>query len=149
MHLLNNVAASGDIDLFDHLVSRGADTSLCTALHSASRCTDVEMSKAMICHLLYKYNMDINQNNDGLRHLIHDSQDSGSPLCSAILHENLAIVHELLQRGAKVNTIAENAAYFASRPDSSYRKSEKQVERERAEEWKYQAMIALLNSAME
>ena len=35
LHLLNNVAASGDIDLFDHLVSRGADTSLCTALHAA------------------------------------------------------------------------------------------------------------------
>jgi ankyrin repeat protein len=99
----STTSASGDIDLFDHLVSRGADTSLCTALHSASQYTDTEMSRAMVCYLLDKHNMDINGNNDDLRHFWHDSQDSGSPICSAILHKNLAVVHELLKRGARVN----------------------------------------------
>jgi len=218
LHLLNNVAASGDIDLFDHLVSRGADTSLCTALHSASRGKDAEMSRAMVCHLLDKHNMDINRNNNDLRKLMHDPHDTGSPLCSAILHKNLAVVRELLNRGARVNsasdfpvsyavsagggflpalepllhagadatkaltssaiarnidaaevclrygadpapalreaiareeyranTIADNAAYYASRPESKYKKSDKQVERERTS----QAMVAFLKSAME
>lgn len=221
MHLLNNVAASGDIDLFDHLVSRGADTSLCTALHSASRCQDAEMSRAMVSHLLDKHDMDINRNNDDLRDFMHDPHDTGSPLCSAILHKNLAVVRELLNRGARVNstsdfpvdyavtaggflpalepllhagadatkaltssatarnidaagvclrfgadpapalrkaiareeyranTIAENAAYFASRPDLKYKKSDTQAERERAQERASQAMVAFLKSAME
>lgn len=221
LHLLNNVAANGDIDLFDHLVSRGANTSLCTALHSASRCKDVEKSKAMVCHLLDKHNMDINRNNDDLRDFFHDSQDNGSPLCSAIIHKNLDVVHELLDRGARVDSpdwfpvsyavrvegfypalepllragadatraleisvskrnidaakvclqsgadpapalqdaivleerrakrIASNAAFWESRPGSPYKKSEGQLEKERAEERKSQAMIALLESVME
>lgn len=221
LHLLNNVAASGDIDLFNHLVSRGADTSLCTALHSASRCTDAEMFNTMVRDLLDKYSMDINQSNVDLRRFIHDSQDNGSPLCSAILYKNVAVVHELLKRGAsvispnwnpvshavrlggffpalepllraradatkalktsvihrsidaakaclqfaadpipplreaieqeeyRVNTIAENAAFLERQPDSSYRKSEKQVERARAEERESRAIIALLKSSME
>jgi ankyrin repeat protein len=175
----------------------------------------------MICHLLDKHNMDINQNNDDLRHFYHDSQNNGSPLCSAVLHKNLAVVHELLQRGARVNspdwdpvsyavmaggfmpalepllragadtnkalkisvlrrnidaskaclhfgadpapalhraiaqeeykanTIAENAAYFESRPEFSYKKSESTAEKEMAEERESQAMVALLRSAMQ
>jgi hypothetical protein len=150
--------------------------------------------------------MDINRNNDDLRNFMHDSQDDGSPLCSAILHKNLAVVHELLKRGArvnspdcfpanyavraggffpalepllrvgadatealktsaivmnieaakaclqygadpapalrkaveweeyKVNTIAENGAFRESQSASDYKKSESQIERERAEE---------------
>jgi ankyrin repeat protein len=115
LHLLNNVAANRDIDLFGHLVSRGADTSLCTALHSASRCKDAETSRAMICYFLDKHKMDINRNNDDLRHFWHDSQDSGSPLCSAVLHRNLAVVHELLQRGASVNSPDRNPVSYAVR----------------------------------
>jgi ankyrin repeat protein len=57
----------------------------------------------MVCHLLDKHNMDINQNNDDLRQSHHDSQDKGLPLCSAVLYKNLAVVHELLERGARVN----------------------------------------------
>ena len=118
LHLLNNIVASGDIDLFDHLVHRGADTSLCTALHAASRCTDGKTSIAMVCHLLDKHNMDINRNNDDLRHFFHDSQDSGSPLYSAIIHKNLPVVHELLTSGAKVNDdpACSLVGYYAARP---------------------------------
>jgi hypothetical protein len=115
LHLLNNVAASGNIDLFDHLVSHGAQTSLCTALHSASLCTDAETSRAMVRHLLDKHNMDINQNNDDLRYFFRDSQDTGSPLCSALRHESLVIVRELLKRGAKVNSADWNPVRYAVR----------------------------------
>jgi ankyrin repeat protein len=175
----------------------------------------------MVCHLLDKHKMDINQNNDDLRYFYHDSQDTGSPLCSAMRHENLAVVHELLNRGAKVNSadwnpvryavraggffpaleplllagadasisleisvshrnldaakaclrfgadpalalceaveleeyrayrVAENPAYFESRPESSYRKSEQEVEKARAEERESQAIVALLERAIE
>jgi ankyrin repeat protein len=54
----------------------------------------------MVCHLLDKYNMDVNCNNNDFRDFFHDAKDSGSPLCSAVLHRNLAVVLELLQRGA-------------------------------------------------
>ncbi|KAM0715506.1 hypothetical protein Q7P37_009004 [Cladosporium fusiforme] len=113
LHLLNNVAASGDIELFDHLVSRGADPSLCTALHAASKCKNAETSIAMVCHLLDKHNMDIDRNKDDLRHFIHDPRDEGSPLCSAILHKNLPVVHELLKRGARVNDSPWFPVYYA------------------------------------
>lgn len=99
LHLLNKVAADGDIALFDYLVSRGADVTLSTALHSASACESPELSRAMVCHLLDKYSMDINSNNDNFRDFIHDADDSGSPLCSAIINQNLGVVNELLQRG--------------------------------------------------
>lgn len=90
LHLLNNVAADGDIALFDYLVDRGADPTLSTALHSASACRDPDLSRAMICHLLDKYGMDINSNNDDFRDFVHDADDRGSPLCSAIL---LSLIH--------------------------------------------------------
>jgi ankyrin repeat protein len=174
----------------------------------------------MVCHLLDKHNMDINRKNDELRHFYHESQDDGSPLCSAILHKNLVVVQELLKRGAGVNsphrfpvsyavreggfppalepllragadatraleisvieknieaakaclrfgadpapalreaseqeeyranTIAENAAFRESQPGSNCKKSERQIEKERAEERESRAMIALLRSVM-
>jgi ankyrin repeat protein len=100
LHLLNNVAADGDIDMFDHLVDRGADVSLCTALHSASACKDPDLSMAMVRCLLDKHHMDINRNNDVFRNFFHDAPDRGTPLCSAILNHNLPVVLELLKRGA-------------------------------------------------
>lgn len=100
LHLLKNVAADENIPLFDYLVGRGADVSLSTALHSASACEDPNLSRAMACHLLDKYGMNINSNNDDFRDFVHDADDRGSPLCSAILNRNLAVVLELLERGA-------------------------------------------------
>lgn len=219
MHLLNNVAASGDIDLFDHLVSRGADTSLCTALHAASKCKDPKTSTAMVRYLLDKHKMDIDRNRDDLRQIYHDPRDKGSPLCSAILYKNLPVVHELLKRGARVNDpnwspvyhstkaggfpsalepllragadatkalrtsalttnidaakaclqsgadpapalreaieweqrranrIASDAEYDKRNPESSYEKSENEIEKERTEERESQAMVRLLKSA--
>lgn len=115
LHLLNNVAASGDIDLFDHLVSRGADTSLCTALHAASKCKDPETSTAMVRHLLDKHKMDIDRNRDDLRRICHDPRDKGSPLCSAIIYKNLPVVHELLKRGARVDDPKWSPVYHATK----------------------------------
>jgi ankyrin repeat protein len=100
LHLINRVAADGNIDLFDHIVGRGADALLSTALHSASACKDPVLPKTMICHLLDKHGMAINSNNDDFRDFIHDADDRGSPLCSAILNRNLAVLHELSKRGA-------------------------------------------------
>jgi hypothetical protein len=57
----------------------------------------------MACHLLDKHNMDININNETFRDFMHDSHDTGSPLCSAVIHYNLAVVQELLQRGASLS----------------------------------------------
>jgi hypothetical protein len=82
------------------MVKRGADAPRSLALHSASRCRDLDKSRAMACHLLDKHNTDININNKTFRDFMHDSHDTGSPLCSAVIHCNLAAVQELLQRCA-------------------------------------------------
>lgn len=100
LHLLNRVAADGNIDLFDHLVGRGADASLSTALHSASEGDGHRKSKAMIRYLLDKHHMNIDSNNGDFRDFFHDADDKGSPLCSAIINRNLVAVLELLERGA-------------------------------------------------
>jgi hypothetical protein len=100
LHLLNIVAANGDIDLFDHLVSKGADPSRSLALHTASKCQDHEKSRAMVCHLLDKHNMDINVDDRTFRDTFNGVFDEGSPMCSAVIHHNLAVLRELLQRGA-------------------------------------------------
>lgn len=174
----------------------------------------------MVTHLLEIHNMEINQSKDDIRHFSHDPREKGSPLCSAILHRNLAVVHELLKRGARVNDppwfpiyyavkggalspalepllraganatealkisastmnidaakaclrfgadpapalseaiereerrarrIASDAEYDKKNPESSYEKSEKEIEKGRTEERESQAMVALLKSPL-
>lgn len=102
-HLLNNVAANGDIEFFDYLVSRGADPHRSLALHDVSRCRDDDKATAMVHHLLDAHNMNIHADNEDLRDFFHDAPDSGTPLCSAIDNQNLAVVKALLDRGAKVD----------------------------------------------
>lgn len=98
LKMLNIVSERGNIDLFDHLVSRGADPSKSLALHSASRCQNE--STAMLTHLIDHHKMDINADTAALRQINHQVPGSGTPLCSAIHHQNLAAVNELLNRGA-------------------------------------------------
>lgn len=99
LKVLNNIAAAGDIELFDHLVSRGADPHRSMALHRAGKCPDPEKSIAMIDHLLDKHHMDIEANSEDLRRTI-DSIDAGTPLNCAIYYRNLAAFKRLLKRGA-------------------------------------------------
>lgn len=103
--VLNNTAALGDIDLFDYLVSRGADVSKSIALHHVARCKDPIKTRAMICHLVDKYGFDVNadDNASGLRDLGTLGSPpyyEGVPMNFAILFKNLAAVEELLRRGA-------------------------------------------------
>jgi len=100
LKLLNIVAASGDIAYFDHLVSRGADPRKSLALHSASKCEDSQQATAMINHLLDMHHMQIEANNEDLRDFFHAAGDSGTPLNSAVYHQNLPAVLTLLARGA-------------------------------------------------
>jgi hypothetical protein len=97
---LNNVAAAGDIPLFDHLVARGANPHRSMALHCASKCKDPAKTTAMIEHLLDVYNMNIEANNEDLRDFFHASGDSGTPLNCAVYYQNLPALQILLQRGA-------------------------------------------------
>jgi hypothetical protein len=101
LKVLNGVAARGDIGLYDHLIVRGADQSRSLALHCASRCKDTEKSTAMIDHLLDRYHMDIEFDNEVLRNHFDTVGDSGTPLESAVYHQNLPAVHKLLARGAQ------------------------------------------------
>lgn len=55
--VLNAAAAHGDIDLFDHLVSRGAKPPHSNALHNAARSKN---AVAMITHLVETYHLDVN-----------------------------------------------------------------------------------------
>jgi hypothetical protein len=82
----------------------------------------------------------------------------------SVSHRNLDAAKACLQFGAdpalalreaieleqhRAYRIADNAAYYESNPWSSYQKSEKEVESERVEERESQAIVALLESAME
>lgn len=106
LKVLNGVAARGDIELFDHLVSRGADPQRSMALHCASRCKDAEKSTGVIDHLLDQHRLDIELDSMTLRKYPDTTGDCGTPLECAIFHQNLAAVNKLLERGAK----AKNAA---------------------------------------
>ncbi|KJY00693.1 hypothetical protein TI39_contig316g00002 [Zymoseptoria brevis] len=99
--LLNLVAATGNVQLLDHLVGRGADVHKSLALHYAA-------SPAMISCLLDHHHMDINADSDDLRDFFHASKDSGTPLCSAIFRQNLPVVEELLSRGADPKRAGKN-----------------------------------------
>lgn len=99
MKVLSNVAARGDIELFDHLVARGADPHRSMALHSVSRCKDPQKAQAMVDHLLDKHGMNIEAHNKTLRKLMFMS-DSGTPIHCAVHYQNLANFERLLARGA-------------------------------------------------
>ena len=99
MKVLSNVAARGDIELFDHLVRRGANPHRSLALHSVSRCKDPQKAKAMVDHLLDKHGMNIETHNKTLRELMF-MRDSGTPIHCAVHYRNLATLEQLLARGA-------------------------------------------------
>lgn len=116
--VLNEAASRGDIAMFDHLVSRGAIPSRSIALHTASKCKDFTQSKAMITHLVKKYNFDVNADDlcNGLRwfnSLGPSAPESGSPLACAVARENVGAVEALLECDADV----ENYCGF---PGASY-----------------------------
>lgn len=100
LKILNKIAEGGDIQLFDHIVSRGADPLRSLALHRATKCKDAEKSMAMIDHLLDKHHMDIEAHSKVLRPTIHFPGDSGTPLVCAVWYKNLAAVQHLLTRDA-------------------------------------------------
>lgn len=101
---LNSVGIQGDIELYDHLIARGADQSRSLALHCASKCQDAAKSTAMIDHLLDKYHMDIEFESEKLRDNFDTVGDSGTPLDSVVYHQNLAAIHKLLARGARTES---------------------------------------------
>jgi hypothetical protein len=106
--VLSKVAAAGDIELFDHLVSRGADPHRSYSLHSVSRCEDPEKSKAMIDHLLDVHHMNIEASDYDLRDIMFYPA-GGTPLHSAVHSNNLATLKHLLIRGANPATAMEHA----------------------------------------
>jgi len=97
--VLNNVAQLGDVELFAHLVNRGADPQRSLALHAVAMCRDPEKAKAMIDHLLDVHHMDLEAHNRALRkHMFR--HDSGTPARCAVHHRNLDTLSHLLRRGA-------------------------------------------------
>ncbi|KAM0703823.1 hypothetical protein Q7P35_009762 [Cladosporium inversicolor] len=108
LKVLNRIAASGDIELFDYLVSRGADPQRSIALYCASKCCDPKTAIAMIDHLLDEYHMDIEAKTEDFRTTI-DSVDAGTPLNYAVYYRNLATIKHLLGRGAQPRAAANQA----------------------------------------
>lgn len=97
--VLNNVAQLGDVELFAHLVNRGADPQRSLALHAVAMCRDPEKAKAMIDHLLDVHHMDLEADNVALRkHMFR--HDDGTPARCAVHHRNLDTLSHLLLRGA-------------------------------------------------
>ncbi len=103
--VLNNAAALGDIDLFEHLICRGANLSRSIPLHHACRCENPEKSIAMISHLIEKHELDVNSSDlcGGLREFFDEQEYYGPPLRWAVAARNTAAVEELLRRGASID----------------------------------------------
>ena len=101
VEVLNRAATIGDIDLFDHLVARGAKPSQSNALHNASRS---ENAVAMITHLINTYHLDINASEScgGLNKLDQWATEWGPPLYYAIIYSNLPAAEVLLNYGAEI-----------------------------------------------
>jgi hypothetical protein len=99
LEVLNRAAGQGNIEIFEHLVHRGADPSRSLALHRASECDDPTKVVAMIDHLLDKHHFDIEADN---RKFLKTGprRDFGTPLHVAIYNKNIDAVRHLLKRGA-------------------------------------------------
>ena len=104
--VLNVAAHRGDIDIFDHLVARGADPSRSNALHYAATCKDALKANAMITHLIEKYHLDPNASDScgGLNELLDLPGGLGdpyrNPLDYAVSRGNLPAAEALLKFGA-------------------------------------------------
>lgn len=107
--VLNEAAASGDIDLFDHLVARGAKPPRSNALHHATRCKDSNKVVAMISHLIEKYDLDVNADPrcGGLNELVEFDYSPGSPLNCAVAASNVAAADTLIKYGANIGNAEE------------------------------------------
>ncbi|SMY18866.1 unnamed protein product [Zymoseptoria tritici ST99CH_1A5] len=105
LHILNMVAANGDIKLLEYLVARGADLTKSLALHAVSSCHEPAKSLPMLSYLLDEQHMGIDTDTDEFRSDNKNKEyDSGTPLCVAIYGRNLPIVLELMARGADIHT---------------------------------------------
>jgi ankyrin repeat protein len=104
--VLNVAAYHGDIDLFDHLVARGAAPSRSNALHYAASCKNAVKATAMITHLIETYHFDPNASDScgGLNELLDLpgglGDDERYPLDFAVSGGTLPAVEALLKFGA-------------------------------------------------
>ncbi|KAK8026316.1 hypothetical protein PG990_004139 [Apiospora arundinis] len=118
--LLNQAAAQGNMAMFDHLVSLGADPSRSLALHYAAALykphhDNANATDAVIGHLIQKYHfaVDADDTCGGLVKLsdftVIPSQE-GPPLVRAVFHGNLPAIQSLLRRGALIDEKAIRTA---------------------------------------
>lgn len=105
--VLNQAAKAGETDVFDYLVSRGADPSKCLALHYAALYQPEDPAKVstVIDHFVDKYQFDVNSDSTcgglvKLSSLTDTSDQGGPPLIPAVYHHNIPAVKALLRRGA-------------------------------------------------
>jgi hypothetical protein len=101
LHLLDGVAALGDVKLFNHLVDRGASPLQSSALHRASVCHDEQKSLSMISCLIDRHRLELTTRlYDGYNDVFDYGPGCGTPLGSAIYNRNLSVAAELLRRVA-------------------------------------------------
>jgi ankyrin repeat protein len=97
---LDKAAAVGDVDLFNWLVSQGADPSRSEALHRASKCHDEAKSVAMVSCLIERHNMSMEAKlYAGYDNGLDRGPERGTPLCCAIFNRNMPVAAELMRLG--------------------------------------------------
>ncbi|KAI1448705.1 ankyrin repeat-containing domain protein [Annulohypoxylon stygium] len=107
--VLNEAAAQGHMEMFDYLVSRGADPQQCLALHYATlyKPQDPAQVEANTAHLLQRYSYNVNSDDTcgGLVKLsdFTDISWQGPPLRWAVYHDNLPAIKALLAHGAEAS----------------------------------------------
>jgi hypothetical protein len=100
--VLNTAAIHGDIELFDDLVARGAESSGGNALHKAALCKEPLKTVAMITHLIEKHHRDPNADDScgGLNELVGWDVCTGNPHNYAVCRSNIPAAEVLLKYGA-------------------------------------------------
>ena len=117
--VLQHAARMGDTQLFDYLVSRGADPTKSLALDSACWIGD----PVMIAHLIKKYNFDVNGDDTcgGLRSYRNRAEHGVFPLEKAVYYERLGAIEILMENGADkdkaLGVAVGNGSQPADRPE--------------------------------
>lgn len=123
VRVLNRAAKQGSIEMFDHLVARGADPRRSIALHHACLGKSASQAAAMVSHLVTHHHFDVNGTSepDGVRKITWWNSGSSPcdapPLSWALYREQLygdgedAVVEALLANGAEpCDDVVETAA---------------------------------------
>lgn len=115
---LNHAALKGDLQMFDHLVSRGADPARSDALHFAAQHENQDLATmtSLMQHLIDKYGFDVDARDDSggipveRTYPVNMSYQPAEPVRWAAYHNKPASLQALINLGANPAPAVYDAA---------------------------------------